>query len=77
MSDTTKLPAGKRWPITSVESQVYIDTGELPAAQVCKCGHGREWHSVDGTHCRECHIIDGDCLHMFELARTLDGDGGE
>lgn len=26
-------PKGKRWPVTSVESQTYIETGELPNAR--------------------------------------------
>lgn len=30
--DACELPEGKRWPITSIESQTYIDTGELPDA---------------------------------------------
>lgn len=25
-------PPGKRWPVSSIESQIYIDTGELPDA---------------------------------------------
>lgn len=38
------LPAGKRWPITSTEMQVYIDTGELPSADAPAVAHAFHPH---------------------------------
>lgn len=32
-------PAGKRYPVTSIESQVYIDTGEWPEAEIAASGY--------------------------------------
>lgn len=57
------VPAGKRHPITSAESQLYIDTGELPNAAQC---YGSEDQRGNPT-------CEGDDVYLV-VARALEGE---